>query len=88
MTNDYLTDVLNQLIDDASRLKQDAKSDLEIGILTGYYQVISKLLNQAEAFGLADDLPDHLSGYNPEDLLNGLHKTEEAGGDACGTKRE
>lgn len=76
--NEYLTDVLNQLIEDASRLKQDARSELEIGILTGYYQVISKLLNQAEAFGLADDLPVHLSGYDPEDLLNGLHRENEA----------
>ncbi len=67
---DYLRDVLYQLIEDAASLKRSASSEFEKGVLTGYYQVIARLLNQAEVFGVAHRLPEELRSYCPEDLFD------------------
>ncbi len=67
--HDYLTDVLNQLIEEAIELKSQPQSEFEEGLLTGYYRAISKLLNQAEAFGIAKFLPSDLRQYDVEKLL-------------------
>jgi hypothetical protein len=64
----YLMDVLDQLIETASQIKAD--SEFESGRLHGYYETISKLLNQAESFGLSEKLPERLRNYRSEDLLN------------------
>ncbi len=69
MNDNFLADVLNQLIDDASELKLNAETEFQAGMLTAYYQVISKLLNQAEAFGMMEGLPEDLRDYEPEALL-------------------
>ncbi len=63
----YLEDLLTQLIDEAKELKETANSEFEKGKLIGYYDAISKILNQAEAFGI--NLPAKWIKYNPEDLL-------------------
>jgi len=65
----YLQDTLSQLIDEALALKKDGTDEFGKGKLFGYYEVISKLLNQAEAFGIANQLPSKLRGFNPEILL-------------------
>jgi hypothetical protein len=70
MVANYLSDVLNELIDEAELVKTTAKSEIDEGRLITYYQVISKLLNRAEAFGLAENLPGHVRAYRVEDLLN------------------
>lgn len=66
----FIKDILNQLIEDAVELKNNTANDFEKGNLFGYYICISKILNQAEAFGVLDKLPKNLRRYNPEDLLN------------------
>lgn len=66
----YLIDVLYQLIEDAATLKRDAKTEFEKGRLTGYYQAISRLLNQAEVFDVAKNLPLNLREYCAEDLFD------------------
>ena len=58
-TGNYLRDFLYQLIEDAALLKRSASSEFEKGVLPGYYQVIARLLNQAEVFGVANRLPAH-----------------------------
>ena len=50
-------------------MTQKPLTEFENGKLQGYYETISKLLNQAEAFGVVDGLPENLCSYCPEDLL-------------------
>jgi hypothetical protein len=69
-----LEDILNQLIEEAFRLTKLCSDDLAKGKLLGYYHSISKILNQAEAFGLHDKLPKKLQEFNPEELLCNLGK--------------
>lgn len=64
-----IEEILTQLIEEAFELKINAIDDLEKGKLLGYYCSISKILNQSEAFGIADNLPKKLKEFNPEDLL-------------------
>lgn len=66
----YLDDLLNQLLEEALKLKEYANDDFEKGKLFGYYETISKILNQAEAFGISDKLHLRWRDFNPEDLLN------------------
>lgn len=65
----YLEDLLTQLIEEALEIKTNATADFEKGVLFGYYESISKILNLAEAFGIADELSDKLRKFKPEDLL-------------------
>ena len=65
-----IEEILTQLIDDAYQLKKCVVSDFEKGKLLGYYLTITKILNQVEAFGIANKLPNHLREFNPEDLWN------------------
>lgn len=48
----YLADVLDQLINEGLQIKR-GDSEFEAGRLQGYYEIVSRLLNQAEAFGLS-----------------------------------
>jgi len=66
----YIEDLLTLLIEEAFKTKTNAIGDFEKGILLGYYFAISKILNQAVAFGVFDKLPKHLQEFIPEDLLN------------------
>jgi hypothetical protein len=66
----YLCDTLNQLIDDAFELNHNAKNEFEKGKLFGYYEIISRLLNQAEAFNISNILSEKVRDFNPETLLN------------------
>lgn len=65
----YIEDSLNQLIDEAFELKETANTEFDKGKLFGYYETILKLLNQAEAFGISDKLPERIREFNPESLL-------------------
>lgn len=68
----YLKDVINQLIEDALELKKNANDEFEKGKLFGYYETISKLLNQAEAFGISDKVPLKWRNFLPEELLSNI----------------
>ncbi len=66
----YLEDIINQLIEEALELKENPQGEFEKGKLFGYYEIISKLLNQAEAFGISDKIPSKWHDFNPEELLS------------------
>ncbi len=68
----YLEDTLNQLLDEALEEKKNAKNEFDNGVLIGYYRVILRLLNQAEAFGIKDKLPVKWRDFNPEELLSNM----------------
>lgn len=65
----FIEDILNQLIEEANTIKVNASDDFEKGKLFGYYHAISNILSQAIAFGVFDKLPKDLQEFNPEDLL-------------------
>lgn len=65
----YLSDTLNQLLDEALEIKKNINSEFEKGKLVGYYEIISRLLNQAEAFGISDKLTERVRNFNLESLL-------------------
>jgi hypothetical protein len=69
----YIEDVLNQLIEEASEIKRSASNEFEKGKLFGYYECISKLLSQAVAFSFFDKLPSHLKDFKPEGLLEEIN---------------
>ena len=68
----YLEDIMNQLMEEALELRDKAQDEFERGRLFGYYEIISRLLNQAEAFGISDKIPSKWRGFNPEELISGL----------------
>lgn len=72
MMENYLEDIISQLIEEALELKKNSNDEFERGKLFGYYEVISRLLNQAEAFGISDKIPPKWRDFNPEELLNTL----------------
>jgi hypothetical protein len=66
----YLEDVLTELIREAQLLKSiDNKSDFEISRSTGYYEIISKMLNQIESFNLTNQISNKITDFNPEELI-------------------
>jgi hypothetical protein len=64
-----IEDILNQLINDALELKHNSTSDFIKAELIGYYKCISKILNQAEAFGMSHLIPENLRDFNAESLI-------------------
>ena len=68
-----IEEILTQLIEEAFELKANATDDFKIGELFGYYATISKILNQTEAFGIFDKLPENLQDFSPENLLNKIN---------------
>jgi hypothetical protein len=68
----FIEDILNQLIEEANEIKVNASDDFEKGKLFGYYFTISNILSQAVAFDVLDKLPKNLQEFNPESLLNEL----------------
>ena len=65
----YITDTLNKLLDEAIVIKKNINSEFEKGKLLAYYEIISRLLNQAEAFGISDKLTERVRNFNLESLL-------------------
>lgn len=63
----YLNDTLKQLIN----LAKDVENTDEYyqGVIYGYYASISILLNQAEGFGIIEDLDEDIKDFVPESLL-------------------
>ena len=68
----YIEDIISQLIDQAFILKEKTNNEFEKGKLFGYYEIISILLNQAEAFGITDKIPLKWRDFKPEELLENL----------------
>jgi hypothetical protein len=66
----YLRVVLEQLITDAIDFREsvETKNDFDDGKSFAYYCTILTLLNQAEGFGLSDNLPEVLRNFIPEQL--------------------
>jgi len=74
----YLNDTIRQLIDLAKEVKET--DDYNQGILYGYYASISRLLNQAEAFDIIENLDKDIQNFKPEKLFSkneDENKTEE-----------
>ncbi|HQH19597.1 MAG TPA: hypothetical protein PKZ43_08575 [Bacteroidales bacterium] len=69
----FIEEILTQLIEEANEIKKNALDDFEKGKLYGYYESISKILNQAESFGVFDKLPKNLQEFKPEDFLNEIN---------------
>lgn len=69
----YLAEIINQLIEKAVELKRSSKNEFEKELLFRYYEIISKLLNQAEAFGISDEIALKWQNFNPKDLLNEIN---------------
>jgi hypothetical protein len=70
--NYYVEDILSQLIDEAIDVRKNIDNEFDKGRLFGYYEIISKFLNQAEAFNIIHDLPMKVRDFNPEDLIKEL----------------
>lgn len=66
----YIGDTIIQLLEEAIELKKVSDNEFNKGKLFGYYEVISRLLNQAEAFGISEKLPKRIHEYNLESLIN------------------
>ncbi len=69
----FIEEILDQLIREANEIKTSASDDFEKGKLFGYYETISKILNQAEGFGVFDKLPKSLQEFKPESLLEEMN---------------
>jgi|LSQX01.1.fsa_nt_gb hypothetical protein len=68
----FIEDILNQLIEEATEIKINASDDFEKGKLFGYYFTISNILSQAVAFGVFNKLPKNLQEFKPESLIGGI----------------
>lgn len=69
-TSNFIVDLLDQLIEEAYELKESSMDDFAEGRLFSYYQIISRLMSQADAFGLSGKLPERLNNFSPESLLS------------------
>ncbi|MEO7174619.1 MAG: hypothetical protein ABIV51_02270 [Saprospiraceae bacterium] len=65
----FIGDLLSQLIEEANEIKLNASDDFEKGKLIGFYLAIIRIMSQAEAFGVFDKLSKDLQEFNPENLL-------------------
>ena len=72
MIENYLKDMIDQIIEDALELKKNVNSESDVGGLIAYYSIISKLLSQAEGFGIRDKIPSKWHYFNPDSLLDKL----------------
>jgi len=69
----FIEEILSQLIAEANEIKANASDDFEKGKLFGYYESISKLLTLSEVFSVFDKLPVYLQEFEPESLLNEIN---------------
>lgn len=67
----YLSDSLDQLLIEAIELKRNINCEFDKGKLLGYYEIISRLLSQAESFGIIEKVPARVRDFNLESLLEG-----------------
>ena len=68
----YLEDCLEELIEKANNAKKNAmskKSEFSQGVSYGHYVTISFLINQAEVFGIKDELKPVIRNFDPDSLL-------------------
>ncbi|HAT67870.1 MAG TPA: hypothetical protein DCS66_25265 [Flavobacteriaceae bacterium] len=75
MSNTYiyfLNDSIKQLIELAKAIDPQGDS-FKIGIVQGYYESIARLLNQAEGFGILEQLDDEIQNFEVESLLSNLN---------------
>lgn len=70
MLANYFNDVFEQLVEESLELKEMTDNEFQRGKLFAYYEILSKLLNQAEAFGLASQIDKKWRDYQYEDLLS------------------
>lgn len=65
---DYLEDCLDQLIDRGIEAREKSnltKDDFDKGRSLGYYEVVDFLLNQAEIFGIKQELKEKIKTFSP-----------------------
>ena len=65
----FLNDTLKTLISRALELDTENGDDFHKGILFGYYEAISHLLNQAEVFEISKTLDSYLQHFEAEGIL-------------------
>jgi len=65
----FIEDTLNQLLEEALETKSGIENEFDKGKLFGYYETISKLMSQLEAFGLSELAPERVRYYNLESLI-------------------
>ena len=71
----FLGEMLEQLFERTIEYKEDLErreSELDEGILSGYYIVIGKLFNEAKLMGLFAALPSPWKGATPESLMSDI----------------
>lgn len=62
-----VNDILFELIEEALFYKSNNKTVDDTIIL--YYEIISKIINKSEVFGLVKILPEKYKTFRPEELL-------------------
>jgi len=67
--NHFTSDTIRELITEARLIQENSRSDFDNGKLFGYYEAISLLLRQAEAFGLLEQLPADIRDFDPDELI-------------------
>ena len=70
----YISDLVTQLITEAKALRSKPLDEFDKGVLYGYYLSIQRMLNLSEGFGYHELLPAELQRFNPEELLDGFNK--------------
>lgn len=68
----FIEDTIDQLIEEAIELKGNANTEFEIGKLFGYFEVLQKIFNQLDAFGLSTKLSLKQPDFKPESLLSDI----------------
>lgn len=63
----FLNDSIKELISRALDIEND--TDFDKGTRLGFYEAISHLLNQAEGFGIFDELDNEIKEFNLESLI-------------------
>lgn len=67
----YLNDTIRQLIELAESVSiQGPEEEFETGKIHGIYICITRILNQAEGFGILDSLDEDITNFEPEVLLS------------------
>ena len=65
----YLQDLFHEIIAEGIELKQKCSTEYDQGKLFAYYEILSLMLNQAEAFNIKKELPEDIQKFVPEVLL-------------------
>jgi hypothetical protein len=75
----YLRDALTELIDRARALRDLSESDeaakaFHEGRITAYYEVVSYMLQQLDAFGMSRERYEIPVDFDPIEFLNGTRR--------------